>query len=102
MGTLITLCFFFSFSKQDNTPLSLSGILVLFTHERTGFQKTDKLLDRFIHNAIQTGIFATIFSMGALFALAFAPSTNLYAIFIIPLGRIYTHVSIVNEKPAVH
>lgn len=62
----------------------------------------DTILNRLIRGAIQTGLFAGIFSMGALITFVVLPSTNLFGMFGIPLGRIYTNVSVVSNKPMLH
>ncbi|EIM84074.1 uncharacterized protein STEHIDRAFT_170466 [Stereum hirsutum FP-91666 SS1] len=58
---------------------------------RTGFRKTDSLIFRVMRGAIQTGLFVTIFALGDMFSFHFNPTTNLYAMFAFPIGRIYTN-----------
>ncbi|KAH8094483.1 hypothetical protein BXZ70DRAFT_1034476 [Cristinia sonorae] len=58
---------------------------------RTGFRRTDTVLNRLIRGAIQTGLFAGIFSMGDLATFLKYPDTNFYGMFAIPIGRIYTN-----------
>ncbi|EIM84085.1 uncharacterized protein STEHIDRAFT_113280 [Stereum hirsutum FP-91666 SS1] len=60
-------------------------------HSRTGFRKTDSLIYRVMRGAIQTGLFVSIFALGDMFSFHFNPSTNLYAMFAYPIGRIYTN-----------
>ena len=50
------------------------------------------MLYRLIRGAIQTGLFAGIFSLGDLATFLKYPDTNLYGMFAIPIGRIYTNV----------
>ena len=52
------------------------------------------MLNRLIRGAIQTGFFAAIFAAGDLITFLRVPSTNFYGMFAIPIGRIYTNVSL--------
>ncbi|KAI0343438.1 hypothetical protein BDW22DRAFT_1355875 [Trametopsis cervina] len=63
----------------------------LLARSRTGFRKTDTVLNQLIRGAIQTGLFAGIFSLGDLITFAKLPDTNFYGMFAIPIGRIYTN-----------
>lgn len=78
---------------QGTYAQSSGTLIVIFSHSRTGFRKTDTILNRLIRGAIQTGLFAGIFSIGDLITFIAVPSTNLYGMFAIPIGRIYTNVS---------
>ena len=51
------------------------------------------MINRLIRGAIQTGVFASIFSLGGLIGFLASPNTNLYGMFAIPIGRVYTAVS---------
>jgi len=80
------------------------GIVVLTIHphlgvlsfvlarSRTGFRRTDTIINRLIRGAIQTGLFASIFALADLFSFVLHRNTNLYAMFAYPIGRIYTNV----------
>ena len=75
--------------------VDFSGTLgILLARSRTGFRKTDTVINRLIRGAIQTGLFAGLFSLGDLITFALVPATNFYGMFAIPIGRIYTNVSI--------
>jgi len=63
----------------------------LLTRSRTGFVKTDTVINQLIRGAIQTGLFAGIFSLGDLITFIKWPNTNFYGMFAIPIGRIYTN-----------
>ncbi|KAG6811454.1 hypothetical protein H0H92_007325 [Tricholoma furcatifolium] len=58
---------------------------------RTGFRKTDTIINRLIRGAIQTGLFASAFALADLFSFVLHGNTNLYAMFAYPIGRIYTN-----------
>ena len=73
-----------------------SAMVIVFARSRTGSRKTDTIVNRLIRGAIQTGLFAGIFSMGDLIMFVVFPNTNLCGMFAIPLGRIYTNVSVLS------
>ncbi|EIW79453.1 hypothetical protein CONPUDRAFT_82882 [Coniophora puteana RWD-64-598 SS2] len=64
---------------------------IILARSRTGFRKTDTVINRLIRGAIQTGLFAGIFSLCDLLTFLELPTTNLYGMFAIPIGRIYTN-----------
>ncbi|KIY52596.1 hypothetical protein FISHEDRAFT_55826 [Fistulina hepatica ATCC 64428] len=66
-------------------------LIVLLRFSRTGFQRTDTVLNRLIQSTVQTGFFAALFSTLVLVFFRVSPSTNLYGMFCIPIGRIYTN-----------
>ncbi|KAI6021032.1 hypothetical protein EDC04DRAFT_392951 [Pisolithus marmoratus] len=66
-------------------------LAIIFMHSKTGYHKTDTDLNRLIRGAIQTGLFASIFSLGDLISFLVFPTTNLHGMFAIPIGRIYTN-----------
>ncbi|KAH7921677.1 hypothetical protein BV22DRAFT_1132059 [Leucogyrophana mollusca] len=66
-------------------------LTIILSRSRTGFRKTDTVLNRLIRGAIQTGLFAGIFSLGDLVSFLSWPDTNLYGMFAVPIGRIYTN-----------
>ncbi|TCD68569.1 hypothetical protein EIP91_010494 [Steccherinum ochraceum] len=77
---------------QVAADLFITGALtIVLLRSRTGFRKTDTVLYRLIRGAIQTGLFAGIFSLGDLATFLQYPDTNLYGMFAIPIGRIYTN-----------
>ncbi|KAN0073599.1 hypothetical protein V8E55_012206 [Tylopilus felleus] len=66
-------------------------LVIIFSRSRTGFHKTDTILNRLIRCAVQTGLFSGFFSLGNLITFVIFPDTDLYVMFAIPLGRIYTN-----------
>jgi hypothetical protein len=66
-------------------------LVTVFARSRTGFRKTDSVLNRLIRGAIQTGLFAGIFSVCNLITFVVLPNTTLYGMFAIPIGRVYTN-----------
>ncbi|KAH8079816.1 hypothetical protein BXZ70DRAFT_960640 [Cristinia sonorae] len=88
LGPLVTAWLAMQVGIDMFITITLS--LVLW-RSRTGFRKTDSVLHRLIRGAIQTGLFAGIFSLGDLATFLKYPDTNLYGMFAIPIGRIYTN-----------
>jgi len=66
----------------------LATLTVILSRSRTGFRKTDSVINRLIRGAIQTGLFAGLFSLGDLITFLRWPQTNLFGMFAIPIGRI--------------
>ncbi|KAJ3491476.1 hypothetical protein NLI96_g727 [Meripilus lineatus] len=64
---------------------------IVLWRSKTGFRRTDSVLNSLIRGSIQTGLFATIFSLGDLITFLKAPLTNFYGMFAFPIGRIYTN-----------
>ncbi|KAI5989218.1 hypothetical protein F5J12DRAFT_969072 [Pisolithus orientalis] len=69
-------------------PLTLSIILA---RAKSGLPTTDSVLRRLIRGAIQTGLFAIIFSLGELITFLLLPNANFYGMFGVPVGRIYSN-----------
>ncbi|VDB92590.1 unnamed protein product [Peniophora sp. CBMAI 1063] len=79
-------------SMQVGLDLLLCALLVwCFLKSRTGFRRTDHILNRLIRGAIQTGVFAAIFALADLATFIQYPAANFYGMFAIPIGRIYTN-----------
>jgi len=77
---------------QVVADIFIAGTLItIFCRSRTGFRKTDTLLQRLIRGAIQTSVFAGIFPIGDLVSFAIVPHLNFHGMFSIPIGRIYTN-----------
>ncbi|KAF8916374.1 hypothetical protein CPB85DRAFT_1289418, partial [Mucidula mucida] len=69
--------------------LTCTLTLVLY-RSRTGFHNTDTVINRLVRGAIQTGLFASVFAIALLITYLGSPNTNLYGMFAMPIGRIYT------------
>ncbi|KAF8971743.1 hypothetical protein BDZ97DRAFT_1913654 [Flammula alnicola] len=79
-------------SCQTCADLLITVVLsVVLARARTGFRKTDTVINRLIRGAIQTGLFASLFALADLFSFVLHRNTNLYAMFAYPIGRIYTN-----------
>ncbi|KIY52594.1 hypothetical protein FISHEDRAFT_55824 [Fistulina hepatica ATCC 64428] len=66
-------------------------LIILLRFSRTGIQRTDTVLNRLIQSTVQTGFFAALFSTLVLVFFRASPETNIYGMFCIPIGRIYTN-----------
>lgn len=66
-------------------------LATMLLRSKTGWEQTDGILRRMAHGAIQTGLFAGIFSLADFISCIVAPTTNLYGMFAIPIGRIYSN-----------
>ncbi|KAI6119620.1 hypothetical protein EV401DRAFT_1485567 [Pisolithus croceorrhizus] len=69
----------------------LGTLSIILARAKTGWSATDTVLRRLIRGAIQTGLFASIFSLGDLISFLALPTTNFYGMFAIPIGRIYSN-----------
>ncbi|KAF7368511.1 hypothetical protein MVEN_00174300 [Mycena venus] len=63
----------------------------MFSRWHTNFADTDKVLNRLIRTAVQSGFFTVVFALGTLLSNRFSPGTYMIALFALPIGRIYTH-----------
>ncbi|EIW86135.1 hypothetical protein CONPUDRAFT_68736 [Coniophora puteana RWD-64-598 SS2] len=70
--------------------IAISLAVILF-RSRTSYKKTNHVINQLIRGAIQTGVLAGIFSLGHLVSFVRWPSTELYGMFAMPLGRVYTN-----------
>jgi len=84
----VTMWLVFQTSADVIITISLSYIL---SRSRTGFRRTDTIINRLIRGAVQTGLFASLFALADMFSFLLHRNTNLYAMFAYPLGRIYTN-----------
>ncbi|KAF8184548.1 hypothetical protein K438DRAFT_1598313 [Mycena galopus ATCC 62051] len=77
---------------QCAVDVILTAVLtVVYSNSKTTFPRTDKIFNRLIRTAVQSGFFTSVFALGNLFSFRFAPGTYLIALFNFPIGRIYTH-----------
>ncbi|KAF9500209.1 hypothetical protein BDN71DRAFT_1440797 [Pleurotus eryngii] len=74
------------------TNALVSGVLayVIFTAP-SGFRPLEHVAKRVIHGTIQIGLLSTLFSFLCLVTYAALGSSTYYAIFLLPLGRIYSN-----------
>ncbi|KAJ7460238.1 hypothetical protein FB451DRAFT_1500599 [Mycena latifolia] len=66
-------------------------LTVIFSRSKNSFGRTDEVLNRLIHTAIQSGFFTAVFALGSLLSFRFSPGTFMIGLFSISIGRIYTH-----------
>jgi hypothetical protein len=82
--------------RECTDSQSPATLVIVFSRSRTGFRKTDTILNRLIRGAIQTGLLSVIFSAGDLITFVVFPNTTIYVMLAIPVGRIYSNVSVIN------
>ncbi|KAK0219938.1 hypothetical protein IW262DRAFT_1381391 [Armillaria fumosa] len=68
-----------------------SSLSFVLYRSRTGFRATDSVINQLIRGTIQTGVFSSIFALALLVCYLSSPTTNLYGMFAMPVGRIYTN-----------
>ncbi|KAJ6537973.1 hypothetical protein B0H19DRAFT_1382585 [Mycena capillaripes] len=66
-------------------------LTVVYTKSKTTFPRTDRVFDRLIRTAVQSGFFTAVFALGILFSFRFSVDTYMMSLFALPIGRIYTH-----------
>ncbi|KAK0482192.1 hypothetical protein IW261DRAFT_1466719 [Armillaria novae-zelandiae] len=64
-----------------------SSLSYVLYRSRTGFRTTDSVINQLIRGTIQTGVFSSMFAPSSFSS----PTTNLYGMFAMPVGRIYTN-----------
>ncbi|KAF8073659.1 hypothetical protein FPV67DRAFT_759512 [Lyophyllum atratum] len=70
----------------------ITGVLIcLLLQSRTGFRKSNPIVNQLIRVSIQTGLFTGIFSMVTLILVVKFPTSYLYAITGIPVSSVYTN-----------
>ncbi|KZV99154.1 hypothetical protein EXIGLDRAFT_762922 [Exidia glandulosa HHB12029] len=68
-----------------------ASLTVILTRARTGFRKTDTIINRFIRGAVQTGLFGALVSIAIVVTFIRWPKTNVYGLFAMFHGRIYSN-----------
>ncbi|KAJ7347576.1 hypothetical protein DFH08DRAFT_1002552 [Mycena albidolilacea] len=96
---------------QLTLQCAIDVILAVYSNSKTTIPRTDKVLNRLIRTAVQSGFFtggwsgthnerydglsargiSAVFALGILFSFRFSPGTYMIALFTFPIGRIYTH-----------
>lgn len=59
---------------------------------RSGMRRSNSVVHHFVRNAIQIGVFATLWSLAALGTYFLLPRWTIYTVFDMTSGSIYTHV----------
>ncbi|KAF8875357.1 hypothetical protein CPB85DRAFT_1260079 [Mucidula mucida] len=76
---------------STNYLASVGSLAFVLVRSRTGTRSTEKVVNRLIRGAVQTGFFATLFALGDTLSFLFANNTALHGFFVYPIGRIYTN-----------
>jgi len=74
------------------TDILIAGTLcTVFSLSRTGFQRTDVLINRLILFSVNTGLLTSLCALASLISILAAPHTFIYIAFFFCLGRLYTN-----------
>ncbi|KAJ6570311.1 hypothetical protein B0H10DRAFT_2098314 [Mycena sp. CBHHK59/15] len=81
-----------NFALECALDLTISIILSYkFYQSKSGSRQVNSVLNHLIRGAVQSGVFTSIFALGALLSFHFSPGTYMITLFVFPIGRIYTH-----------
>ncbi|KAL4255166.1 DUF6534 domain-containing protein [Pleurotus pulmonarius] len=67
------------------------SLCVLLHRSRTGFQRSDSMINKLIIFAVNTGVLTSLCAIASLISIAVAPTTFLYIAFFFCLGRLYSN-----------
>jgi len=85
-----------SFSNRCGARLIVPFVKVFLRRallsSRSGIKKSDSIVRHFVRNAVQIGLFATLWSLAAFGTFFLWPKWTIYTIFDMSSGLIYTHV----------
>ncbi|KAF8631329.1 hypothetical protein AX15_002448 [Amanita polypyramis BW_CC] len=77
---------------QASLDIFIAGFTAIGLYrQRTKYCHTNKVLNRYIRSTIQIGFFSSLFAIGNLIGFLVWPGTELYGMFAVPIGRIYTN-----------
>jgi len=71
--------------------LIASSLCILLQRARTGFKKTDTVINRLIVFVVNTGMLTTLCATASLISLVASPHTLIYATFYFCIGRLYSN-----------
>ncbi|KAG6833998.1 hypothetical protein H0H93_012676, partial [Arthromyces matolae] len=70
----------------------IAGILCTLLHRsRTGFQRSDTMINKLILFAVNTGVLTSLCAVGSLISIVVAGQTFLYIAFFFCIGRLYSN-----------
>jgi len=74
------------------TDLLIAGTLcTILSFSRTGFQRTDAIINKLILFSVNTGLLTSLCALASLISILAAPQTFIYIAFYFCLGRLYTN-----------
>ncbi|KAF7378252.1 hypothetical protein MSAN_00250400 [Mycena sanguinolenta] len=77
---------------QCGIDVIIATILTLTLRKsKTSITRTDRILNRLIRIAVQSGSFTAFFALGTLFSFRFSSQTEMLGLFALSIGRVYTH-----------
>ncbi|KAF9528036.1 hypothetical protein CPB83DRAFT_907188 [Crepidotus variabilis] len=77
-------------STSADMTIALS-LCVMLHRARTGFKRSDNIINKLIVFVVNTGMITTAFAVSALVCLIVSPHTLTYAFFYFCIGRLYTN-----------
>ncbi|KAG6911071.1 hypothetical protein DXG01_004586 [Tephrocybe rancida] len=85
----ILLTFWLSFDVALDLFIALT-LIILLLRSRSGFQKSNSVINRLVRAALQTGFLVAIFTMTSLILYLKYPTSQYYGILGLPAGRVYS------------
>ncbi|KAK2464937.1 hypothetical protein APHAL10511_003013 [Amanita phalloides] len=82
----------------------IAGTLTILLHRaRTGFRRSDTMINRLILFVVNTGVLTSLCALASLISLIVSPKTLIYAAFYYCLGRLYTNslIATLNARKGV-
>ncbi|KAJ7587501.1 hypothetical protein C8J56DRAFT_1081771 [Mycena floridula] len=67
------------------------AMISLLSGAKTGFKKSNKMVNRLMAFAVETGIITTCFAIASLVAVVVSPDSLIYSFFYFCIGRLYTN-----------
>jgi len=84
---------------QAISEFFISAFLIrALLNNRTGFKKSDSLVQYLMRRVIELGLFAAIWSFAGVATWFLLPRYTIYALFEMTVGAIYTHVGVLSPQ----
>ncbi|THU96236.1 hypothetical protein K435DRAFT_839124 [Dendrothele bispora CBS 962.96] len=83
--------------------LIAASLIALLHRSKTGFKRSDTMIDRLMLFAVHTGAVTTAFAIASLVSINVAPNTFIYIFFFFCMGRLYTNslLATLNARQAI-
>ncbi|OBZ68158.1 hypothetical protein A0H81_11798 [Grifola frondosa] len=66
------------------------ALLYFLNKNRSGFRRSDSIMNRFVHSFIESSAFNTFFTLADIVIFSSLPNTNYHLLLALPMGRVYT------------
>ncbi|THU77207.1 hypothetical protein K435DRAFT_702890, partial [Dendrothele bispora CBS 962.96] len=79
------------------------SLIVLLQKSKTGFKRSDTMINKLILFTVHTGSITTLFAISSLISITVAPNTFVYIFFFFCIGRLYTNsfLATLNARHAI-